>query len=234
VFHGGATPSFGEREKKFPAATAQRATVLRSDFCALETSRAGGAICRTQPRGIARAAVSHAKFFIKPTNPSEHITMRIVRYTYPQYRSFTPALGGFARSPWSGLESEIDRLFATTLGDVGSAAPTTRFPVDLYEDQDNTYVRAELPGVNREAINVEVVDGYLTINASHKTPAADPSTGSGQVAKPEESFSFSRSINLNDSVQADKVSAAYENGVLTITLPKREEAKPKKVTVAVK
>ena len=152
--------------------------------------------------------------------------MRIVRYTYPQYRSFTPAPGGFARSPWAGLESEIDRLFATTLGDFGTTAPATRFAVDLYEDQDNTYVRAELPGVNREAINIEVVDGYLTINASHKTPAAE--------GKPEQSFSFSRSVNLNDAVQADKVSAAYENGVLTVTLPKREEAKPKKVTIAVK
>ena len=152
--------------------------------------------------------------------------MRLVRYTHPTTRSLAPALGGFARSPWSGLESEIDRLFETTLGDFAGAAPRTRFPVDLYEDKDNTYVRAELPGVNREDINVEVVDGYLTITAARKTPITD---GQG-----EESFSFSRSVSLNDSVQADKVSAAHENGVLTVTLPKREEAKPKKITVAIK
>jgi len=152
--------------------------------------------------------------------------MRLVRYTYPNYRSLTPVLGGFARSPWSGLETEIDRLFTTALGDVAGTATGPRFPVDLYEDKDNTYVRAELPGVNRDDINVEVVDGYLTITAARKTPAAD--------GKSEESFSFSRSVSLNDAVQADKVSAAYENGMLTVTLPKREEAKPKKITVAVK
>jgi len=152
--------------------------------------------------------------------------MRLVRYTYPTFRSLAPAPGGFARSPWSGLETEIDRLFETTLGDFAGAATRTRFPVDLYEDKDNTFVRAELPGVNRDDINVEVVDGYLTITAARKTPAAD---GKGEAA-----FSFSRSVSLNDAVLADQVAAAYENGVLTVTLPKREEAKPKKITVAVK
>ena len=152
--------------------------------------------------------------------------MKLVRYTYPNYRSLAPVLGSFARSPWSGLETEIDRLFETALGDFAGSATGPRFPVDLYEDKDNTYVRAELPGVNRDDINVEVVDGYLTITAARKTPAAD--------GKGEESFSFSRSVSLNDAVQADKVGAAYENGVLTVTLPKREEAKPKKITVAVK
>lgn len=151
--------------------------------------------------------------------------MRIVRYSYPTTRSLAPVLGGFPRSPWSGLESEIDRLFQSSLADLGGAAET-RFPVDLYEDKDHNFVRAELPGVNRDDINVEMVDGFLTITASRKTPTAD--------GKGEESFSFSRSVNIPDEVQADKVSAAYENGVLTVTLPKREEAKPKKITVAVK
>jgi HSP20 family protein len=147
--------------------------------------------------------------------------MRLVQYQ-PTYRLASPV---FARSPWAGLEGELDRLFTVALSDL-AAAPAARFPVDLYEDQDNTYVRAELPGVSRDDINVEVVDGQLNITAVRKTPAAD--------GKGEESFSFSRSISLSDAVQADKVGAAYENGVLTVTLPKREEAKPKKITVVVK
>lgn len=151
--------------------------------------------------------------------------MNIVRYSYPAYRSLAALPGGFARSPWSGLESEIDRLFETALGDFTST-PATQFPVDLYEDKDHTFVRAELPGVNRDDINVEMVDGYLTISASRKTPASEGSA--------EQSFSFSRSVRMPEEVQADHVSAAYENGVLTVTLPKREEAKPKKVTVTVK
>jgi HSP20 family protein len=151
--------------------------------------------------------------------------MRLVRYTYPTYRSLAPALGGFARSPWSGLETEIDRLFETALGNFAGPADT-RFAVDLYEDKDNTYVRAELPGVSRDDINIEMVEDYLTITAARKMPAPE--------GKGEESFSLTRSVSIAGAVQADKVSAAYENGVLTVTLPKREEAKPKKITVAVK
>lgn len=146
--------------------------------------------------------------------------MRLVQYQ-PTHRLASPV---FARSPWVGLEGELDRLFTVALSDL--AAPATRFPVDLYEDKDNTYVRAELPGVNRDDISVEVVDGQLTLTAARKTPAAE-----GQA---EQSVSFSRTLALGDAVQADKVAAAYENGVLTVTLPKREEAKPKKITIAVK
>lgn len=150
--------------------------------------------------------------------------MTLVRYTYPSFRTLASG-NRFQRSPWSGLEGEIDRLFEAAFDGFGSES-ANRFPVDLYEDKDNTYVRAELPGISREDINVEMVDGYLTIAATRKTPASE-----GQA---EQAFAFSRSVNIADEVQADKVSAAYENGVLTVTLPKREEAKPKKITVAVK
>jgi HSP20 family protein len=149
--------------------------------------------------------------------------MRLVRYTYPNYRTFTPAVRSFSRPSWPGLESELDRLLENTFSQFGTS---TQFPVDLFEDKENTYVRAELPGVNRDDINVEVVDGDLTITATRKTPAKE-----GQE---EKSSSFTRSVTLSDDVQTDKVGAAYENGVLTVTLPKREEAKPRKVAVQVK
>jgi HSP20 family protein len=150
--------------------------------------------------------------------------MRLVRYTYPNYRGFTPAFAGLTRSPWSGVESEIGRLFESALPAFNPTA--ARFPVDLYEDKANAYVRAELPGISREDIAVELVDGVLTITATRKTPATE-----GQA---EKLFPVSRSVTLPDEVQADKVAATYENGVLTVTLPKREEVQPKKITVAVK
>lgn len=149
--------------------------------------------------------------------------MRIVRYHQPNIRGLSPVPGSFARSPWSGLEQEIDRLFATTLSDF-AGVPSTQFPVDIYEDKDNTYVRAELPGVNRDDIHVEMVDGYLTLNATCKSKDGER----------EQSFSFSRSVSIPESVETDKVAATYENGILTVTLPKREEAKPRKISVAVK
>lgn len=153
--------------------------------------------------------------------------MRIVRYSYPSYRSPVASLGNFGRSPWSGLETEIDRLFETALGSFTPAVGSDQFPVDLYEDKDNTYVRAELPGFNRDDIQVQVVEDYLTITASRKNSA---NADAGQV---QENVSLNRSVSIPEQVQADKVSAQYENGVLTVTLPKREEAKPKKITVAV-
>ena len=141
--------------------------------------------------------------------------MRIINYTYP-----------YSRSPYSGLENEINRLFGSALADLAATARAghPRFPVDLFEDKDNVYVRAGIPGVTREDISVEIVDGTLNIQATRKQPSADGA----------EPVSFSRSLSVPEEIQADKVAAAYENGVLTVTLPRREEAKPKKVTVSVK
>lgn len=155
----------------------------------------------------------------------DHI-MRLVRYSYPSFRSYSPVLPSSFRSPWTGLETQLDQLFESALSDL--AVPSAdRFPVDIYEDKDNTYVRAELPGIAREDIGVELVDGALNLTASRKTAGAE-----GEAS---ESFTLSRTISVPDSaVQADKIAAGYENGVLTVTLPKREEAKPRKVTVAVK
>jgi len=148
--------------------------------------------------------------------------MRLVQYTYPTYRSLAPAFGGFVRSPWGGFEAQFDRLFAPETG---------RFPVEVREDKDNTFVRAELPGVNRADVAAEIVDDSLTITVTQKVPGADPSTGPGQAGQGETTTKFSRSVSLNDSVQTDKVTATYENGVLTLTLPKAEAAKPRQITI---
>ncbi|MBP8257598.1 MAG: Hsp20/alpha crystallin family protein [Opitutaceae bacterium] len=147
--------------------------------------------------------------------------MRLVRYNYPAYRTYSPATTT-PRNPWYGLDSEIDRLFSSTLGGMTQAFGTA-FPVDLYEDKDNAYVRADLPGVSRDAIEVDMVDQTLTIKASRKR-------GEGENA---ETTTFSRAISVPENVQASNVSAAYENGVLTVTMPKKEEAKPRKISVQV-
>jgi HSP20 family protein len=152
--------------------------------------------------------------------------MRLIQYAYPSYRSLAPLPGPYFRTPWPGLETEVDRLFASALVDLAGRPATDAFPVDLYEDDGHAYVRAELPGVNRDDIGVELGDGFLTISAKRQTPAP--------AGQPEESVSLSRSVAIHDAVQPDKVAAAYENGVLTVTLPKREDAKPRKIAVAVK
>lgn len=139
--------------------------------------------------------------------------MRLVHYTYPTDRSLAPAFGAFARSPWPGLEAEIDRLMA----------PAPAFPVELRQDKDNTFVRAELPGVDKADLALEIVDGNLTITVTQKTPGVD-----GQA---ETAAKLSRSVCLNDSVQIDQVTATYANGLLTVTLPKPEAAKPRQIAI---
>jgi len=146
----------------------------------------------------------------------------LIRYANPR-STLLPSFGFPTPVPWTGLENDIDHWFNATLSDFLSPAFENRFPVDLYEDQENTYVRADLPGVDRKEINVEMVNGYLTISATRKSTGPDG-----------ESFALSRSVAIPEGVHTDKVSAAYENGVLTVTLPKQEEAKPRKITVEVK
>lgn len=148
--------------------------------------------------------------------------MRYIRYNYPTRRSLPVA--AFGRGAWNGLESEIDRLFNAALAGTQSAAAAGRFPVDAYQDTNNVYVRAELPGFKRDAINVEVVDGYLTLEASREA----------EGEKGQTKAKVNRSIALPEDVQTEGVSAAYVDGVLTVTLPKKEEAKPRKISVAVK
>lgn len=144
--------------------------------------------------------------------------MRLIHYVAPSARAHAPVV---TRSPWIGLEQHMDRLFGATLGET-AATPGAVFPVELYEDASASYVRAELPGVNRADIGVELVDGSLQISAKRIR----------KVGEREEATSLSRSFTVPEgAVQPDKITAAYENGVLTVTLPKREEVRPRKITV---
>jgi HSP20 family protein len=149
--------------------------------------------------------------------------MRFIQFTQPNARSCSPTARFGGRLGGAGIEKQIDWLFGTALNGFAGEARGGQFPVDLYEDKDNTYVRAELPGANRDAISVEIVDGSLSIQASRKEKA-----GEGETA-----VSFSRLVAIPDEVQADKVSAAYVDGLLTVTLPRREESKPRKINVSV-
>jgi HSP20 family protein len=148
--------------------------------------------------------------------------MRLVHYRTPSSRSLA-ASGLFARSPWADWDQEIDRLFASAFTGPSVLSSAGAPPVDLYQDTDNTYVRVELPGVAREAIQIEVVDGHLNLRAERVR-------GEGET---RESVVSSRSIALSDQVDETAIRAHLEHGVLTLTLPKKPEAKPRKITVPV-
>lgn len=152
--------------------------------------------------------------------------MRIVRYQYPRT---SPARSAFL-NPWTNLEDEIDRLvgsaFGSFLGEGTTEAVFSHPRVDLYEDKESFHYRVELPGMKREDIQLEMGEGVLTVSGSRK--------GFKQDGSIEKSTSFSRSVSVPARVQEDHILAKYEDGILTVTLPKAEEVKPKRIAIQVK
>jgi len=152
--------------------------------------------------------------------------MRIIRYESP--RALAPRLAW--QNPWAGLENEIDRMmnaaFTDFLPEVVPAAALSHPRIDLYEDKDNFHFRAELPGLKKEDIHIELTEGVLTLSGTRSSYAA-----SGEATRTSQ---FSRSVSVPSRVQVDRITARYEDGVLTVTLPKAEEVKPRKIEIQVK
>jgi HSP20 family protein len=107
------------------------------------------------------------------------------------------------------------------------------FPVDLYQEKEAFIVRAELPGFRKEDIQVEIADGTLTITGYQKTETKSEAKDKEARAATQERR-VSRSISLPEQLKLDTIQAAYENGVLTVTLPKSEAIKPKQIAIEVK
>jgi HSP20 family protein len=132
----------------------------------------------------------------------------------------------------SSFHDELERLFNSRLG--GGAPDSTSFvswvpALDVYEEKDNYVVKAELPGLTKEEVQLSLEKGTLTISGERKSEAKNEGT---EVYYSERSYGrFQRTINLPESVAADQVKAQFKDGILTVTLPKSEEAKPKKIDI---
>ena len=139
---------------------------------------------------------------------------------------------GFGRL--TDLRDEIDRLFESPLADLARTSQILSGwtpALDLYEDKDNFVVKAELPGMKREDIEVSLHEGSLSISGERKS---EEKHTDAEVYRTERFFGrFQRTVALPTPVAADKVKASYKDGLLMITLPKTEEAKPKHIEVNV-
>ncbi len=101
--------------------------------------------------------------------------------------------------------------------------------VDVFEKGDDLVIRAELPGVQREEIGIDIDDGTLTLQGERKR---DQEMEDGKTFRVERSFGrFTRRFDLPKTVDPSKISAQYKDGVLEIRLPKMEEAKPRKIQI---
>jgi HSP20 family protein len=142
--------------------------------------------------------------------------MKLMQYQTP---TFTwPPFGRL-----TSLQDELNRLFESPL--TGWAPP-----LDVHEDKDNFSVHVELPGMKREDIEVTLQDGALVISGERKEEKVQEGT---EVHRQERFYGkFTRALTLPAAVASEKVKAQFKDGILTVTLPKAEEAKPKSITVS--
>jgi HSP20 family protein len=122
------------------------------------------------------------------------------------------------------LLDELDRLFEAGFPAFREQARFGAFPVDVYQDKEAVTVRAELPGFRKEDLQVNVADDVLTISSRVTTGDEKETPGT----------SIERAVALPENLDYRKIAAAYENGVLTVTLPRRAEAKPASIAIEVK
>lgn len=132
------------------------------------------------------------------------------------------------------LQNQLNRLFEPfarfTNADEDLVSGTWVPPVDVAETQDRILVRAEVPGMRQEDIQIEFENGLLTIRGERKIEKSEQLTWH----RVERIYgNFSRSFTLPRSIDAEKITASYREGVLEIEVPKREEAKPKQIRIAV-
>jgi HSP20 family protein len=131
------------------------------------------------------------------------------------------------------LQDQVNRLFNESFRAHGEeSALTTWAPaVDIYETPNELVVKADLPDVNEKDIDIRVENNLLTIRGERKV---EKSVSEENFLRVERTYgSFSRSFSLPNTVNSEAIGADYKNGVLTVTLPKREESKPRQVKVNV-
>jgi len=152
--------------------------------------------------------------------------MNMIRWQRPVLNQW-PTLGRL-----TDIREELDRLFESPLAELARTSQLLSGwtpALDLHEDKDNFVVKVELPGMKKEDIDISLHDGSLSISGERKS---EEKFADAEVYRSERFVGrFQRTIALPSAVANDQVKAQYKDGILTITLPKTEEAKPKQINV---
>ena len=152
--------------------------------------------------------------------------IEITRWERPTLQKWAKEMNVFERP------GDLARLFESQLNELTRGLNSARQwtpSVDIYEDANNVLVKAEVPGLKKEEIEVSLEDDVLSLSGVRKSATNLPEAKAHRL----ERFAgrFQRTINLPAPVKSDQVSANYQDGILTVTLPKAEAAKPKQIKV---
>ncbi len=131
----------------------------------------------------------------------------------------------------ASLQGEVERAFRQAFGDRGDISPAGAFSpaLDVEETEEGFTLHVELPGVDAENVEVSLEENVLTIAGERRFYNERDADGFRRI---ERHFGrFHRAVRLPDRVDADGVSASYRDGLLTITVPKAEEAKPRRIQI---
>ena len=148
---------------------------------------------------------------------------------YPRFFSFpTWRLRG-PLDEWAQMRRQMDRLFEDTMAPYQRLQAGVYPLINLTEDKNNYYVRAELPGVKAKQLDILATANNLAISGERKIAAENE--GAKYHRREREGGKFSRMIGLPGEINPDKVEASLENGILTVVVAKAEAAKPKQITI---
>lgn len=140
-------------------------------------------------------------------------------------------------TPWremATIHNRVSRLFEdpflrTSWFDDGLALTNWNPVIDIYDNDDTVVIKAELPGMDKKDISIDLKDGVLTLKGER---SYDNEVKEENYHRKERAYGkFHRSFRLPENVDVDKIKADYKDGILKIDIPKPEEVKPKKVTV---
>lgn len=149
----------------------------------------------------------------------------LVRRVWPARPTFEGSLLDFDQ-----LRREMLRLLDTATGD-GAAEPAAGVfpPMNITQDDDNFYVRAEIPGIKPAEISISALRNRVSISGKREIPREHERVSYHRKERPE--GAFNRGVTLPGEVDAERVDARYKDGILTLTLPKAEQAKPRQIAV---
>jgi HSP20 family protein len=130
--------------------------------------------------------------------------------------------------PFRDSFRDLDKLAQLALGTAGTLARPSAMPMDAWREGDTFRVELDLPGVDPSSIDLDVERNVVTVKAERPTRASDADL----IAAERPRGVFSRQLVLGDSLDTDSIQASYDSGVLSLSIPVAERAKPRKIAIA--